>query len=305
MSRAQVACSKEPSMQSSRKGATSAKCSGPAVPRARPLPRLAVCSARPLPRLAICSARPLLRLTLGLLGAMLGLLALILAPAAATRAERVPSYADLASPAVSFGGAGWSTKVSRPVLAAPGGVSAASTGTVVVNLNPSSSSVAKDQIFTVDIQIVAGAQQVDGAEIHLYFSKTYLQVVDSDSETPGVQIEDLSGWNAPLANAVYTDTEPARILFAAGILGAGTKPSGTFSLARIHFKALQSTEGGSTPLVFGTVLPYQTQIYYGVTLVLGGVENGSVTISGGTPTVTPTPPTRTVFLPVVLRRASP
>jgi hypothetical protein len=186
-----------------------------------------------------------------------------------------------------------------------GGGTTASTGAVIVNLNPSSSSVAKDQIFTVDIQIVAGAQQVDGAEIHLYFSKTYLQVVDSDSETPGVQIEDLSGWNAPLANTVYTDTEPARILFAAGILGAGTKPSGTFPLARIRFKALQSTGGESTPLVFGTVLPYQTQIYYGVTLVLGGVENGSVTISGGTPTVTPTPPARTVFLPVVLRRASP
>jgi hypothetical protein len=178
---------------------------------------------------------------------------------------------------------------------------------VVVNLNPSSSSVAKDQIFTVDIQIVAGAQPVDGAEIHVYFSRTYLQVVDA-AGNPVQQIEDLSGWNALLANHVYTDTEPARILFAAGILGAGTKPTGTFPLARIRFKALRGTGGGSTPLVFGTVLPYQTQIYYGVTSVLGGEEDGSVTISGQTPPVTPTPtltatpPMRTVFLPLVIRQ---
>jgi hypothetical protein len=194
--------------------------------------------------------------------------------------------------------AGRSTGVA-PAISAVGGVplggSAASAETVIVNLNPSTSSVAKDQIFTVDIQVVAGAQYVDGAEIHLYFSKTYLQVVDSAGNPVG-QIEDLSGWNAPLANAVYTDTEPARILFAAGILGSGAKPSGTFPLARIRFKALWGTGGGSTPLVFGTELPYKTDIYYGVTSVLGGVENGSVTISGETPPATPTPtltPTRT------------
>jgi hypothetical protein len=217
-----------------------------------------------------------LRLALGLFVVALSVLWLILAPSGVARGERVLNDGD---------------RVAKVV----------STGTVIVNLSPSSPSVTAGQIFTVDIQIVAGAQQVDAAEIHLYYSQTYLQVVDA-AGNPVQQIEDLSGWDAPLANHVYTDTEPARILFAAGILGSGTKPSGTFSLARIRFKALQSTAGGSTSLVFGTVPPDQTQIYYGITSVLGGVENGSVTISGVTPTVTPTPLMRRVFLPIVIRQ---
>jgi hypothetical protein len=185
----------------------------------------------------------------------------------------------------SSGDAGWNSVLPSTGRSSGG---AASSGTVVVKLNPSSPSVAKDTIFTVDIQVVAGSQQVDGAEIHLFFSQTYLQVVDS-AGNPTNTIEDLSGWNAPLANQVFTDSEPARILFAAGILGSGTKPSGTFSLARIRFKALWGTGGGSTSLVFGTATPYLTEIYYGINSVLGGVENGSVTISGETPLLTATP----------------
>jgi Cohesin domain len=225
--------------------------------------------------LSASRARLVLRLAFGLLLVVLSVLWLSPGPSGVARGER----------ALNDGG-----RIAK----------VASTGTVIVNLNPSSSSVATGQIFTVDIQIVAGAQQVDAAEIHLTFDQTYLQVVNA-AGNPVQQIEDLSGWDAPLANHVYTDTAPARILFAAGILGSGTKPSGTFSLARIRFKALQSTGGGSTPLVFGMMPPEQTQIYYGITSVLGGVENGSVTISGQTPTVTPTPLLRTVFLPVVIR----
>jgi hypothetical protein len=176
---------------------------------------------------------------------------------------------------------------------------------VIVNLNPSSASAVKDQIFTVDIQIVAGAQPVDAAQISLYFDQTYLQVVDADASMPGVQIEDLSysqfHWMV-ITDTVHADTEPAWILFSSGYLASGTKPSGTFSLARIHFKALRDTGGGSTPLEFGTVGGGRTEILYGSNSVLGGVENGSVTISGETPTVTPTSLMRRVFLPVVIRQ---
>ena len=244
------------------------------------------------PGRAVSGARLLLHLALGLLVAVV---CLVLAPSAAIRAGRAPDHANLAPQAPSPGRAVWTAQVSHPAPAAAGQVSSTGSGTVVVRLSPSALSVAKDQAFTVDIQVVAGSQQVDAAEIHLSFSQTYLQVVDA-AGNPVQQIEDLSGWNAPLANQVYTNTEPARILFAAGILGAGTKPSGTFSLARIRFKALSGTGGGSTLLVFGTVPPYQTQIYYGVASVLGGVENGSVTISA------PTPSGHSVFLPIVIRQ---
>jgi hypothetical protein len=248
----------------------------------------------------------LLRVMLCLSMAAVSVLWLAFLPSGASRAERAGSDSNRALPSPSPVGAVRGAMGSRAIPVAGsevslGGSGVASAGTVIMNLNPSTSSVAKDQIFTVDIQVVAGAEQVDGAEIHLTFSQTYLQVVDAAGNPVG-QIEDLSGWNAPLANAVYTDTEPARILFAAGILGSGTKPSGTFPLARIRFKALSGTGGGSTPLVFGTVLPYKTDIYYGVTSVLGGVENGSVTIIEETPTATVTPQMRLAFLPLVIRQ---
>jgi hypothetical protein len=162
---------------------------------------------------------------------------------------------------------------------------------VLVNLLPSSSSVAKDQVFTVDIQIVAGAQPVDAAQISLTFDQTYLQVEDSDAFMDGVQIEDLSysqfHW-AVITSTVHIDTEPAWILFSSGYLTSGTKPSGTFSLARIHFRALWGTGGGSTPLEFVTAGLYRTEILYGSSSVFGGAENGSVTISGEPPPPTPT-----------------
>jgi hypothetical protein len=129
---------------------------------------------------------------------------------------------------------------------------------------------------------------------------------------PGVQIEDLSygqfRW-AVITNTVHTEGAPAWILFSSGYLTSGTKPSGTFSLARIHFKALMVTAGGSTPLEFGTAGDRKTEILYGGHSVLAGVQNGSVTISGETPSATPTPtltatPTRTLT-PTATRTATP
>lgn len=165
----------------------------------------------------------------------------------------------------------------------------AASQTVVVNLAPSVSSVSKDQIFTVDIQVVAGAQQVDGAEIHLYFDQTYLQVVNA-SGIPVGSIQDNGYLTQVIRNKVYTDTQQARIYFAAGIYDPEvTKPSGTFPLATVRFKALWGTGGITTPLTFGTVLPYRTEITYAGSSVLGSVEHGGVVISGTTPPMTPTP----------------
>lgn len=169
--------------------------------------------------------------------------------------------------------------------------------TVYVRLSPSASSVAKDQVFTVDIQIVAGSQQIDGAEVHLYFDSTYLQVVDA-SGNPTDRIQSNGYLSQVLRNRVYTDSSPARIYFAAGIYDPDEpKPSGTFPLATIRFRALWGTGEaarliqslGSTLLIFGTQLPYKTEVTHGGNSVLAGVENGSVTITGEPPPVTPTP----------------
>jgi hypothetical protein len=164
--------------------------------------------------------------------------------------------------------------------------------TVYVNLDPANPFVAKDDIFTVDIRIVAGSQSVDGAEVHLDFDRTYLRVVDAGG-APASAIESSGILDVPIQNSANNDE--GKIDFAAGTF-SGTPPSGTFVLATIRFKALWGTGGGSTPLVFVTHLPRNTDVTYEGGSVLAGVENGSVTISGETPPATPTntaTPTRT------------
>lgn len=164
-------------------------------------------------------------------------------------------------------------------------------GTVVVNLNPALSNVAKDQIFTVDVQLAAASQPVDGAEVHLYYDPSYLQVVDA-SGNPTDRITNSGYLSQVLRNRVYTDT--GRIHFAAGIYDPEEpKPSGTFPIATVRFRALWGTGGLTLPLTFGLDLPYKTEVTYGGASVLGAVENGAVVISGeqppAPPTVTPTP----------------
>jgi hypothetical protein len=172
---------------------------------------------------------------------------------------------------------------------APGPDLHTAAGDVQVNLSPSSSTVARDQIFTVDLQIVAGAQSIDGAEVHLYFDQTYLQVVDV-AGNPTDRITNSGFLTQVLRNRVYTDSVTAHIHFAAGVYDPEEpRPSGTFPLATIRFKALWGTGGAATALAFGTELPYKTDVTSGGYSVIGAVQNGSVTISGDEPPLTPTP----------------
>jgi hypothetical protein len=156
-------------------------------------------------------------------------------------------------------------------------------GDVFIQLNPANPSVARGTIFTVDIQVVAGSQPVDGAEVHLDFDRTYLQVVDASGD-PAISIIAGSVLEVPIQNIVHNDR--GEIDFAAGTFLA--PPSGTFVLGTIRFKALWGTGGGSTPLTFSTQLPRKTEVTHAGGSVLAGVENGSVTISGQTPPPTPT-----------------
>lgn len=149
-----------------------------------------------------------------------------------------------------------------------------------VTLNPLTPTVAKGDIFTVDIQVAAGQQLVDGAEVHVYFDPTFLQVVDA-SGNPTNRITSSGLLSQVLRNRVYTDTTPSRIHFAAGIYDPEEpRPSGTFTLATIRFRALWGTAGASTPLTFGIQLPYKTEVTYGGSSILGGVQSGAVSITG-------------------------
>jgi len=154
---------------------------------------------------------------------------------------------------------------------APGDAHGAILGAVDLTLDPSTSTVGVGQVFSVDIGL-AGAQAAEGVEIHLFFSQAYLQVVDAQGN-PSQKIVDVGLWDCVLANRVYTGTEPARIFFAAATWGAPS-PAGPLPIARIYFKALQMTGGGSTPLTFGTEDPFRTTALP----ALGSARDGSVII---------------------------
>jgi len=173
------------------------------------------------------------------------------------------------------------------------GVVQAAAGTVFINFNPQSPAVAKDQIFTVDIQIVAGTQQVDGAEVHIDFDPLYLQVVDSGGNPSSTIEPNTSALDVTVQNIV--DNPAGHIDYAAGKL-TGTKPSGTFVLATIRFKALSGTGESSTPLTFVSRGGNPTNVTFGGDSVLAGTTDGSVTISGPTPTGPPPTATRTPTL---------
>ena len=156
--------------------------------------------------------------------------------------------------------------------------------TVSVTLDPLSAAVAKNAIFTVRVQIVAGSQPVDGAEVHLDFNPLYLQVVDAAGNPIGT-IDGSGVLDVPIANAANNTT--GQIDYAAGTF-SGSPPSGTFTLATIRFKAMWGTGGASTPLTFINTLPRKTDVRFGVNSVLASATSGTVTISGETPPATPT-----------------
>jgi hypothetical protein len=166
---------------------------------------------------------------------------------------------------------------------------------VFIRFNPTNPSVMPGDVFAVEIQIAAGSQPLDGAEVHIDYDPLHLQVVDA-AGNPASTIVGGSALDVPIQN--WANNALGQIDYAAGTFGA--PPSGTFVLATIRFRALTGTGAGSTPLTFVSRGGSPTSATYAGESVLTGVQNGSVTIAGDTGTVTPTAttgvatPTRTL-----------
>lgn len=161
-----------------------------------------------------------------------------------------------------------------PQGSAPLRVSAVADGTVHLSIEPPSSTVTVDQVFTLQIQVAADDQPVDGAEVHLNFDPAYLEVVDGDGN-PVTAIESGTALNVPIQNIV--NNAQGHIDFAAGTFDA--PPTGTFVLATIRLQALQGTHGGSTSLLFVDRQGSPTNVTYAGDSVMDGMDNGVVVVS--------------------------
>ncbi|HIQ06310.1 MAG TPA: hypothetical protein EYH31_11615 [Anaerolineae bacterium] len=160
----------------------------------------------------------------------------------------------------------------------------APSGDVIIALNPVTSTVDVGQIFLVDIMVHAGTTNLSAASVGVDFDPVYLVVVD-ESGNPTAEIIPGTSFGTVIVNRV--DNTAGQIRFAAGSLGASQpKPSGTFVLATIRFKALASTNG--TPLTFEPSPITDATDENGVS-VLGGTVPGVVIIRLPVPTDTPTP----------------
>lgn len=185
---------------------------------------------------------------------------------------------DFSSLASSFGqmGAtcGGGTMLSMIAAGEPV-VERVQTDTVDVSLLPASSTVAAGDVFTLTIQIMAGAQPIDGASTYVNFDPAYLQVQAIIPDTTYLPIT--------LVNSY--DNNVGTIDYAAGTFF--NFPSGTFSLAQIRLVVITTPPDMGTALTFATVDPRKTDITYGGLSVLGNLS-GATAVHSQLPTPTPT-----------------
>ncbi|MEO0595625.1 MAG: Ig-like domain-containing protein, partial [Chloroflexota bacterium] len=131
---------------------------------------------------------------------------------------------------------------------------------------PETTEVAVGQSFDLTVEVQAGQQAVDAAEVHIDFDPAFLQVTNV---VGGTMLE------LPIQNT--SDNNNGTVDYVAGTFQQPF-PTGTFDLVTITFTALQATETTGVniaPLVF----PRQTQVTFNGNDILTQATGASVTIS--------------------------
>ncbi|HLZ29250.1 MAG TPA: cohesin domain-containing protein [Chloroflexota bacterium] len=147
---------------------------------------------------------------------------------------------------------------------------------ITFGLNPTTSQHVVGDIFQITIQVATGSQQIDGAEVHITFDPTKLQVTDAAGNPVAKITPNTTSLELTLSNNVNNTT--GQIDYVAGTLQSPL-PSGNITLATITFKAIAATPAGATPLTFLTSGPGTvTRVTFGGSALPVTVSPGSVTI---------------------------
>ncbi|MGC1375586.1 MAG: DNRLRE domain-containing protein [Anaerolineales bacterium] len=177
------------------------------------------------------------------------------------------SLLDFSLMAANFGQAG--TTAMKAQLLGP------SAGNVQLAIEPAAVSVTSGQVFSMNVQVKAGAQQIDGAQASLDFNPALVHVKQL-----------IAGAALPLNLQSQFDNAAGTIDFSAGTLSGF--PSGTFTLVTVEFEAPMPTTGTNLAFHFG--LPRDTGVTFGGESVLGGATGGEIIVlDTATPTSTRTP----------------
>ena len=153
----------------------------------------------------------------------------------------------------------------------------------IARCEPLNASGPFDQDLAVEIYI-QDVVDLYGADVQLSFDTAIAQVVDADSNLPGVQIQPLATFMVPgFVIKKEANNSAGTIWYAATQINPSPPVSGSGPLARVTFRAV--APGAFTLAVTSAQLSKAGGIPIPVTAV-----NCSVTFTGGTPaTNTPTP----------------
>ncbi|MDX2137667.1 MAG: cohesin domain-containing protein [Chloroflexota bacterium] len=161
-------------------------------------------------------------------------------------------------------------------------------GQGVVNFiaDPSTATLNVGESVTIRVQVQSGSQSVDGAEIHLNFDASKLQIT---SITPGTTL------GVPILGLAH-DNAQGRIDYAAGTFS--NFPSGTFDLMTVTFQAIAAAPEVALQLA-DMQMPRKSDITFrgisvlnttqGRTLATIVINDGAATGTPELPTSTPTP----------------
>jgi len=164
----------------------------------------------------------------------------------------------------------------------------------VVKISPAASTISVDQIVVVTVT-VEDVTSLFGAEFHLTFDASLVEVVDADVGTDGVQIGIGDFLAADFIAQNVADNTNGKIDFGVSQMAPHGAVSGSGTLATISFKGKGS---GTSNVSFTNVLLADS----GGGQIAASAENGTVTVTGGatatpttgTPTATPTTAPTTV-----------
>jgi len=169
---------------------------------------------------------------------------------------------------------------------------------VTLRFAPATSHVRTGQVFGVDLEVLAGTQNVDAVRACVDFDPAVLQVVDEAGNLAG-QIT--PGTALPTATTNNVNNATGQINFVA----SGNPVSGSLQLATVRFKAITTAE--SSLLTWSTTAPRQSDVSSGGTSVLDTRQDGTVVVGPGASVVgqatlqgRPTPPHPSWSVPLLL-----
>lgn len=140
-------------------------------------------------------------------------------------------------------------------------LSPAYAGNIQLAIEPATVSAIPGQIFSMNVQVKAGKQQVDAAQASLDFNPALVRVRRL-----------ISGTALPLNLQSEFDNTAGTVDFSAGTFS--NFPSGTFMLVTVEFESLMPTTGTNLAFHFG--LPRETNVTFGGKSGLGLTNGGRI-----------------------------